>query len=107
MLPPVRPQVRRSGCLIGFWKVGMIIVVSVGLMMAAEAIFEPWAFYLGGRFHITPIGRAGASCMRKAGITCCWSAFSPTRWRKESPLGRPFLVSPISVPRAERGFHFI
>jgi hypothetical protein len=51
MIQPGAPQKSRFGCVAQFW---LIIGAMCVFLLAFEAIFMPWGFYLGGHFHIIP-----------------------------------------------------
>src|SRR5215469_7818779 len=57
----------RSGCLGGLGLVGVLVVLGTVLLLAATAIFDPWAFYLGGKFHITPYWKGWGKLHGKSG----------------------------------------
>ena len=53
MDPPAIPIRRKSGlgCLV---QVLGVFAFGVVLMCAIYAVFTPWAFFMGGQFHIYP-----------------------------------------------------
>ena len=49
------PQRSRPGCFAGLLRsAGVLLVLAPVLVLAIAAVFTPWAFYLGGNFHILP-----------------------------------------------------
>lgn len=52
----------KLGCLT---QLILIAVIGVGVYLATIAIFAPWSYYLGGRFHIVP-GWQGVGTMHTA-----------------------------------------
>ncbi len=46
-----RPRFGCFGCL---WQVLVVLVLCGIAYVAALGVFAPWAFYMGGKFHITP-----------------------------------------------------
>jgi hypothetical protein len=56
------PSRVRPGCLT---QLLLIAVIAVALYLATMAIFAPWSYYLGGRFHIVP-GWQGVGTMHTA-----------------------------------------
>jgi len=45
------PKKSRLGCVARFW---LIIGAACLFLLAFQAVFMPWGFYLGGHFHIIP-----------------------------------------------------
>ncbi len=56
---------RSFGCVGCLVQVVLILLVVGAVVIAGERLFAPWAFYLGGRAHLTPywqgVGTANAS----------------------------------------------
>jgi hypothetical protein len=48
-----RPK-SRSGCLGCLSQVVVVLLLGSILVLAIPAVFSPWAFFLGGKFHILP-----------------------------------------------------
>jgi hypothetical protein len=48
---PVAPRKSRLGCVAQFW---LVIGAAFLFLLAFQAIFMPWAYYLGGHFHYLP-----------------------------------------------------
>jgi hypothetical protein len=54
-IPPPRAQRGcLGGCFTGLLRLVLILVLGAVGLIAFEAIFVPWAFFLGGRFHYVP-----------------------------------------------------
>ena len=49
---PQRPPRRRLGC---FTQVFIALLLGVVLVLAIDAVFAPWSYYMGGRFHWIPM----------------------------------------------------
>jgi hypothetical protein len=48
---PQTPTRHRTGCFSGCLRIVGVLVLGCVLVLALFAIFQPWGFYLGGRFH--------------------------------------------------------
>jgi len=59
----------RTGCLGCLWQVGLVLFLGVVLVTALTGLFYPWAFYLGGKFHIMRSGKDGEERMQRAVTT--------------------------------------
>jgi len=46
---------RRTGCLGCLWQLVVLLTLGSVLLIAITGVFYPWAFYLGGKFHIVPM----------------------------------------------------
>lgn len=49
---PPKPPKRRLGC---FTQIFLALLLGVVLVLAIDAVFAPWSFYMGGRFHWIPM----------------------------------------------------
>ena len=84
MLSPRRPagiSVRRRprlGCLGCLWQVGIVLVLGCVLVIAMTGLFYPWAFYLGGKFHIMPYWQGWGKLHAKSGDYVMFVRFEPT-----------------------------
>jgi hypothetical protein len=73
----------RGGCLgcvgrlIGILALG--IAVGSGLVIAINWIFTPWAFYLGGQFHVFPLWAGRARAHTASGDYTLYLWMSPTK----------------------------
>jgi hypothetical protein len=52
MQTPPRPINPRTGC---FTQVLLALLLGVAVVMAIDAVFAPWSFYMGGKFHLVPM----------------------------------------------------
>ena len=102
--PPARPVPRKSGpgCL-----VQTLAVFALGgvLMMAIYAVFAPWAFYMGGYFHIYP-GWTGWGKLHSniAGDYVLFLTISPTTGGRGTYRSVPHIKGQgfLCTPRGER-----
>jgi hypothetical protein len=73
MLPQDRSAERpaqkkpRLGCLGCLGQVAVILVLGVVLITAITGVLYPWAFYLGGKFHILPYWQGWGELHAKSG----------------------------------------
>jgi len=79
------------------------LVASVILFTAMTGLLYPWAFYLGGKFHIMPFWQGWGRMHSKGGDYLVWVQFEPTprgsKMYLESNLTGRALVC---TPRGER-----
>lgn len=68
----------RTGCLGCLWQVAVVLVLGVVLVIAIAGLFYPWAFYLGGKFHILPMWQGWGRAHAKSGDYLLWIQFEPT-----------------------------
>lgn len=78
--PLARPLTRkaRTGCLGCLFQVGLVLLLGVVLSTALVGVFYPWAFYLGGKFHIIPYWQGVGRAHAKSGDYLVWVQFEPT-----------------------------
>lgn len=69
---------RGTGCFGCLWQVGITLALGVVLITALTGVFYPWAFYLGGKFHIMPMWYGWGSAHAKSGDYLVWVQFEPT-----------------------------
>jgi len=72
------PRKARTGCFGCLWQVGLVLVLGAVLMIALTGLFYPWAFYLGGKFHIIPFWQGWGRAHAKSGDYLVWVQFEPT-----------------------------
>jgi len=72
-----RPR-RRFGCFGCLWQVALILVLTVIGYLAITGVFAPWAFYLGGKFHITPYWQGWGKLHAKSGDYLMYVRIEPT-----------------------------
>ena len=75
---PIEPRKRRRGCLGCLWQVSLILLLGAGLVLAMTATFYPWAFYLGGRFHIIPYWQGWGKLHAQSGDYVLFVRMEPT-----------------------------
>src|SRR5205814_775313 len=83
-----RPNAARSrtGCLGCFGKLIGILVLAVAfgtlLMFAIDAVFNPWAYYMGGSFHPIPMWRGWGKLQAPSGrVYVLFVTISPYHYR--------------------------
>jgi len=89
----------RSGCLGCLWQVGLVLVLGVVLSTALIGVFYPWAFYLGGKFHIIPYWQGVGRAHAKSGDYLVWVQFEPTprgsrMYRASNLTGLAYVCTP-------------
>jgi hypothetical protein len=97
------PRKRRKGCLGCLGQSVLVLVLGAVFLTALTGLFYPWAFYLGGKFHIVPMWQGWGRLHGKAGDYLVWVQFEPTprgsKMYLESNLtGNAYLCT----PRGER-----
>lgn len=96
---PRKPLFARFGCL---GQLLIIFVLSVAGYVAITGVFAPWAFYLGGKFHITPYWQGMGRLHAKSGDYLWFLRIEPTskgsKMYLETNLGGD---SYICTPRGE------
>jgi hypothetical protein len=80
LLPPrVKPRRGCVGCLWQtLWQCTLILGLGAILVIAMTGLFYPWAFYLGGRFHILPYWQGWGKLHAKSGDYVLFVQFEPT-----------------------------
>jgi hypothetical protein len=81
----------------------LVLVASAILLTAMTGLFYPWAFYLGGKFHIMPFWQGWGRMHSKGGDYLVWVQFEPTprgskMYLETNLTGRAF----VCTPRGER-----
>jgi len=84
-------------------QVILVLVASVILLTAMTGLFYPWAFYLGGKFHIMPFWQGWGRMHSKGGDYLVWVQFEPTprgskMYLETNLTGRAL----VCTPRGER-----
>ncbi len=102
-LPQLAARKAGKGCLGCLGQVSLALLLGVILITAITGVFYPWAFYLGGKFHIMPMWQGWGKEHTKSGDYLVWVRFEPT------PRGsRMYLESNLTgtayvcTPRGER-----
>ena len=68
----------RTGCLGCLGQLVVVLVLGSVLLVAITGVFYPWAFYLGGKFHIIPMWFGWGTAHAKSGDYVVWVQFEPT-----------------------------
>lgn len=82
MRPPGERK-RRSGCLGCFGTLVLGLLLGVGLVVIVDGLFAPWAFFLGGSFHILPYWQGwGRMHSQSSGdyLIYLWVAPAPSKY---------------------------
>ena len=97
------PAARRLGCLTGcLTRLVLGLLVGTVFLVAIDAVFAPWSFYLGGRFHPLPLWQGVGTMRAKSGDYVLYVWLSP------APGGRTFNFpyfrgsGYLCTPRGER-----
>lgn len=70
---------RRLGCVGCLGRLALILVLGLALVIGIDAVFAPWAFFLGGTFHILPVWQGTARLHAASGNYTLYLWMSPTR----------------------------
>ncbi|HJT70545.1 MAG TPA: hypothetical protein VJ731_10120 [Terriglobales bacterium] len=94
---------KRVGCFGCLLQVSLVLVLGAVLLTALTGVFFPWAFYLGGKFHIMPMWQGWGRAHAKGGDYLVWISFEPTPrssglYRTSNLTGDAYLCT----PRGER-----
>lgn len=76
-----RPKPRRGcfGCLWQtLWQCTLVLAAGAVLVIALTGLSYPWAFYLGGKFHIIPYWQGWGKLHAKSGDYVLFVQFEPT-----------------------------
>lgn len=94
---------RRTGCLGCLWQVSLTLVVAAVLLIVLTGVFYPWAFYLGGKFHIMPMWYGWGTAHAKSGDYVVWVQFEPTPRGSKMYLGTNLTgQATVCTPHGER-----
>ncbi len=75
----VKPRRGCLGCLGQLvWQSAVVLVLGMILVAAMTGLFYPWAFYLGGKFHIIPYWQGWGKLHAKSGDYVLFVRFEPT-----------------------------
>jgi hypothetical protein len=102
---PPRAKPRRGclGCLGQLlWRSAVVLVLGMILVLAMTGVFYPWAFYLGGKFHIIPYWQGWGELHAKSGDYVLYVRFEPTpRGSRIIPHSNLKGVGYLCTPRGE------
>ncbi|HLV89352.1 MAG TPA: hypothetical protein VKV39_20370 [Candidatus Sulfotelmatobacter sp.] len=73
---PRRPR-SRWGCLGCLPRVILILAGGVVLLLLITAVFAPWGFFLGGKFHVIPYWQGWGTAQTKSGKYVVYVRFEP------------------------------
>lgn len=77
-LAPAVARKHRLGCFGCLWKVGLIFILAGIFYLAMIGVFAPWAFYLGGKFHVIPYWQGWGKLHAKSGDYLMYVQIEPT-----------------------------
>jgi hypothetical protein len=78
-LAPRTPRVGCLGCLLkAIWGVFLALVLGVIVVAGITALLFPWAYYLGGKFHIIPYWQGWGKLHAKSGDYVLFVRVEPT-----------------------------
>jgi hypothetical protein len=102
--PPAAPPFRRkgAGCLV---QLLTVFALGVVLVLAIDAVFAPWAFYMGGHFHIYPGWTGwGKFHSNTAGDCALYVSISPTTGGRGTYRAVPHVKgnAVLCTPRGEK-----
>jgi hypothetical protein len=102
-LPQLAPRKARGGCFGCLWQVGLVLLLGAVLITALTGLFYPWAFYLGGKFHIVPLWQGWGKAHAKSGDYLVWVQFEPTPRGSKMYLESNLTgLAYVCTPRGER-----
>ena len=73
-----KPRRRGCGCLGCLGQSAVALLFGGVLLLAITAVFMPWAFYLGGSFHIIPYWQGWGILHAQNGNYPLWVQFEPS-----------------------------
>lgn len=100
--PPVPRPPRRAGCLGCLGQSLLVCVLGFLVVGAADFVFAPWSFNLGGHMHVLPFWQGIGRMHAAAGDYVLYVSLSPT------PGGAPFHLPSVTgfgylcTPKHER-----
>ena len=101
--PPSPLEKRRRGCLGCLGQCVLALLLGALLLLAIFAVFTPWAFYLGGSFHLVPGWQGWGTLHTKSGNYVVFVRMEPTsRGSRMYPASNLTGLGYICTPRGER-----
>ena len=99
-----KPRQGCRGCLGQLvWQSAVVLVLGLILVAAMTGLFYPWAFYLGGKFHIIPYWQGWGKLHAKTGDYALFVRFEPTpRGSRIIPHSNLKGVGYLCTPRGEQ-----
>ncbi len=103
-LPRAKPRRGCLGCLGQLlWQSAVVLVLGMILVLAMTGLFYPWAFYLGGKFHIIPYWQGWGKLHAKSGDYVLFVRFEPTpRGSRVIPHSNLRGIGYLCTPRGEQ-----
>jgi hypothetical protein len=94
---------KRGGCFGCLWQTLLVLLFGVVLLLAIDAVFAPWSFYLGGKFHIIPYWQGWGTLHAKSGDYPLFVRFEPSpRSSRMYPSSHVTGIGYLCTPRGER-----
>ncbi len=95
---------QRRGCLGCFATVVATLVFGLLVVMGLTAVLTPWAFYLGGSFHIIPSWQGWGTLHAKSGDYSVFVRFGPALRTSSRlyPASRLKGIGYLCTPRGDR-----
>lgn len=91
-----------GGCLGCLWQSGVVLALGGVLALAITGLLFPWAFYLGGSFHILPYWQGWGTAHAKTGDYLLFVRIEPsTRGSRMYASSHLSGVSYVCTPRGE------
>jgi hypothetical protein len=75
MNTPLQPRKARMGCIT---QVVLTLLLGAALVLAIDAVFAPWSFYMGGKFHAIPFWQGWGRIHASAGDYLLFVSMSPS-----------------------------
>jgi hypothetical protein len=92
----------RRGCLGCLWQSSLLLVLAGVLFLAFTGLFFPWAFYLGGNFHILPYWQGWGRAHAKSGDYLLFVRIEPTTRGSRMYLSTNLTgIAYVCTPRGE------
>jgi hypothetical protein len=98
-IPEMKAGKPRLGCFGCLWQVGLALLLGCVLLLAITGVFYPWAFYLGGHFHLLPYWQGWGKAHAKSGDYVVFVRIEPTSrgsgmYLETNLTGRAYLCTP-------------
>ena len=101
-LPRLVASKARAGCFGCLWQCAIVLILAGILLIALTGLFYPWAFYLGGTFHILPYWHGWGRAHTPNGDYLLWLQFQPTQRGSKMYLETNLTGNAyVCTPRAE------
>ncbi len=99
-----RPRRGGCGCMGCLGQSVLVLFLGCVLILALDAVFMPWGFYLGGSFHIIPYWQGWGTLHAQSGDYPLFVRFEPTMrgGSRMYPSSRMSGIAYLCTPRGER-----